>query len=451
MPSRTAPSKTPATSEDRFSWRVPALISLAVFAQESTWNFYDAQVPPLVRDYVSSAAVVGLLMGLDNAIGIFIQPWMGNRSDRTRTRWGRRIPYIVALTPLAAGLFLALPFTTSFPALLVVMFLYALVANSYRPIAEALMPDFVAAAHRSKANALIRIAAALTVVVSSLVSVLLVDRSLKAAFAVPAALMLLAVLVLALTVKETRSPAYQDALTDPAPEQPHAAESLRGVLKELALDRNRSRVWMLLTIFLVTGVWSASRTLMTPYGTEVLGLTKGEAGGISLPGGIAFILAAFPIALLAGRIGRLRIIRWGLVLFIAAMLLGATLRTPAGTGIAVVLGAIGYTAFSVNAVVVLWDLAPSAKVLGTYTALFGVGNATGWTLGPALVGALIDLWGWTSFYLDIALVAALALFAVSRVSRTRSGPTPKSTDAAPRVLEGEPMTNTENPKSEGRR
>lgn len=31
-------------------------------------------------------------MGLDNFLGILIQPVMGQLSDRTRTRWGRRIP-----------------------------------------------------------------------------------------------------------------------------------------------------------------------------------------------------------------------------------------------------------------------------------------------------------------------------------------------------------------------
>ncbi len=49
-----------------------AVIALAVFAQESTWDFYDAQVPPLLREHITSAAVVGLLMGMDNLRGIFI-------------------------------------------------------------------------------------------------------------------------------------------------------------------------------------------------------------------------------------------------------------------------------------------------------------------------------------------------------------------------------------------
>ncbi|MFD7315131.1 MFS transporter [Streptomyces sp. NPDC059883] len=442
MPSRTPPVSL--TGRTPFSWRVPALISLAVFAQESTWNFYDAQVPPLLRNHVSSAALIGLLMGLDNVLGIFVQPWMGSRSDRTRTRWGRRIPYIVAGTPVAAVLFMALPFTTSFPALVTVMFLYALVANSYKPVAEALMPDFVAAEHRSKANALTRIAASLTIVVSSLVSVLLVDHDLKLAFAVPALLMIAAVGVLVLTVKERRAPAYQEAVADSAaPDGPPSAR-LRDVLGELLRDRDRSRVWMLTVVFLVAGAWAASRALMTPYGTEVLGLTKGRAGGLGLPGGIAFIIAAFPVALLAGRVGRLRLIRWGLVLFIAAMVLGVVVRTPLGTSAAVVLGAVGYATFSVNAVVVLWDLAPSRRVLGTYTALYGVGNATGSALGPALVGLLVDLTGWAYLLLDVAIVAALALFALTRISRIgRTGHERAAPDAPDVPASSPPPSPTE--------
>jgi hypothetical protein len=69
----------------RFKLRVTLVIALAVFAQESVWNFYDAQVPALLREHLTSAALIGLLMGLDNVVGVFVQPWIGNRSDRTRT------------------------------------------------------------------------------------------------------------------------------------------------------------------------------------------------------------------------------------------------------------------------------------------------------------------------------------------------------------------------------
>lgn len=420
MQRRTSAAPVPAGSARpaRFSWGTPALIALAVFAQESTWNFYDAQVPPLVQHYVTNAAVIGLLMGLDNVLGIFVQPWMGSRSDRTRTRWGRRIPYLVLGAPVAAVVFALLPFAQSLPALVLTMFCYGLVANTYKPVAEALMPDFVAPGHRSKANAITRIGTSLTIIVSSVVSLLFVDRDIRLAFAIPAGLMIVCVLVVALTVKERNAPGYRKALAERAHEtrDGERLESLRGVLAELLRDRDRSRLWMLAGVFLMAGSWAASRSLMTTYGINVLGLTAGTAGGIALPGGLAFIAAAFPLALLADRLGRVRVMRWGMVVFVVAMGLGALLRTPSGAIAAAVLGSIGYAAYTVNAVVVLWDLAPSHRALGAYTALYGVGNATGSALGPAIVGSFVDVTGWPWFLLDVAIVGVVAVLAISGVA-----------------------------------
>ena len=182
------------------------LVALAVFAQESTWTFYDAQVPPLLMTHLGSAAVVGLLMGMDNIMGVLIQPWMGNRSDNTRTSWGRRMPYLVVGMPLAAVIFLLIPFSAaSLPMLIAVMFAYALVVNSFKPIAEALVPDYITPERRSRANAVVKIASALTVVVASLLSLLIVDDHPTAAFVIPSALMLVAVVVLASTVRDSQS------------------------------------------------------------------------------------------------------------------------------------------------------------------------------------------------------------------------------------------------------
>ncbi len=82
--------------------RAVPLVALFVFAQEAAMTFYDAQVPPLLREHIASAALIGLAMGMDNFLGIFIQPWMGNLSDRTRSRWGRRVPYLAIGVPVAA-------------------------------------------------------------------------------------------------------------------------------------------------------------------------------------------------------------------------------------------------------------------------------------------------------------------------------------------------------------
>src|SRR5690349_1319534 len=197
--------------------RITFFVALAVFAQESTWNLYDAQVPPLLREHIGSAALVGLLMGMDNVLGFFIQPWMGNRSDRTRTSWGRRIPYLVAGMPVAALLFLVIPHVAgSLPLLILVMFGYALVANSFKPIAESLLPDFVPPERRSRANAVVKIATSLTVIVASLISLLVVDEHPRGAFAIPSAILLLVTVVVVVKLRDSRSPAYRSAVAEDA-------------------------------------------------------------------------------------------------------------------------------------------------------------------------------------------------------------------------------------------
>jgi MFS family permease len=156
--------------------KITFFIALALFAQESTWNFYDNQVPALLREHVASAALIGALMGMDNLLGIVIQPWIGNRSDNTRTRWGRRMPYLAVGMPLGALLFLLLPWAPTLATLIAVMVLYALVANSTRPLAESLVPDFIPPERRGRANAVVKIATSLTIIVASLISLFVVDE-----------------------------------------------------------------------------------------------------------------------------------------------------------------------------------------------------------------------------------------------------------------------------------
>lgn len=398
--------------------RITLLVALAVFAQESTWNFYDAQVPPLLMAHLGSAAVVGLLMGMDNVLGVFIQPWIGNRSDNTRTAWGRRMPYLVVAMPVAAALFLLIPFASASLVLLVaVMFAYALVTNSIKPVAESLMPDFVPPERRSRANAVVKIAAALTVVVASLISILVIDEHPTAAFLIPSGMVLVAVLVLAVTVRDSTSRGYQAALAeDRAPDTPDRTQ-LRALdaVRDIVRDSDRRRLMVVVSVALFGAAWAASRSLVTPYGMQVLGLSRGDAGGLTLASGIVYIVVAFPVALIAERVGRVTTMLVGMAVFCAGMILGACLPTAAGTAVALSVAAAGAAGFIINAVVVLWNLAPSARVLGTYAGIYTIGWALGGFLGPAIVGAMVDLTGWRLMLIDIAVVSLLAIATVARV------------------------------------
>ncbi|GHH40389.1 MFS transporter [Lentzea cavernae] len=402
---------TPA--DRRTTRRITFFVALAVFAQEATWDFYDAQVPPLLREHITSTALVGLIMGMDNLLGIFVQPWIANRSDNTRTRWGRRIPYLAVGMPLAAVLFTLIPLATALPSLIAVIFVYSLVGNSFKPIAQALLPDFIEPERRGRANAVVKIASGLTVIVSALVSALLVDDHPKLAFTVPAALMLVCTAVLVWRVRDNTSRAYQLSLTEDSADAP--ATRLRDLAKDIFRDRDRSRLLVVTAVLLFASAWFSSRSLFTPYGMEALGLTRGQAGSLTFPSGVAFLLAAYPAALLAERIGRVRTMTIGMTVFGVALACGTLVPTPTATVVAFCVAAAGASGFLINAAVVLWNLAPSARVIGVYTGLYTVSWAAGGFIGPGVVGAMVDVTGWRYMLLDIALVTALATLAIVRV------------------------------------
>jgi MFS family permease len=153
---------------------------------------------------------------------------------------------------------------------------------------------------------------------------------------------------------------------------------------------------------------------------EALGLTRGEAGGLTLPSGIAYVIAAYPVALLAERYGRLKTMGVGMAIFAAALAAGSVVQTATATVVVFCVAAVGAAAFLINAAVVLWNLAPSSRVLGTYTGLYAVTWYLGGFAGPALIGGVVDLVGWDSMLLDIAVLAVLAILVLVRLGRLQT-------------------------------
>lgn len=234
------------------------------------------------------------------------------------------------------------------------------------------------------------------------------DRSVDFAFAIPSILLVLGAAIVVLTLRESKRPAYRELVaTDSEVDQ--RSNKLSAVLRELVMDRDHSRVIMILVIVVTAATWSALRSQLTVYGMETLDLTRGEAGGFALPSGIAFILVAFPIALLSDRLGRRRVIHIGLIVFVAGTVVGFATQSYVGTIVAVMITTVGYAAFSVNAVVIMWNLSPSARTIGTYTGIYSVSVAIGSSVGPGLVGLLIDRTGWEFMMLYAALLACISI------------------------------------------
>lgn len=254
----------------------------------------------------------------------------------------------------------------------------------------------------------------LTIVVSALISLLVVDRSITLAFALPPVLMLVLLTTSWVFLGRRHSTAVAEAKEE---DEPTDFTSPWAVVKDMVRDPSRARALLMLGIFCFAGMWSALRALMTPYGTETLGLSRGAAGGLALPGAVAFLVCVVPLAYASSRLGQIRAIRYGVGLFVVGLLIGFASPTVPGTVASLVVTSIGYATFAVNALVALWDLAPSRHVVGTYTGLYTIASSTGAALGPALLGFTVDMTGWRFMLLDGALFAAITFVVFTRLAR----------------------------------
>jgi len=401
---------------DRMNRKAVLWVTLAVFAQESVWNLYDAQVPEQLRQYFSSAGAIGLIMGIDHSLGVFTQPTVGFLSDKLARRRTGRWPIVLVGAVLATVPFIAIPWADSLPMLMVCVVGFAAIANAFKGVTETLISDYVKPADRSKAQGFVKAGVSLTIVLSSLISLFVVDRSLHLAFAIPPLLMLATLGLSWLFLGRHHSEAM---VTEKDEEEAGAPEfsSPWAVLRAAVGTPSSPMLLLMIGIFCFAGMWSAQRSLMTSYGVQVLDLSRGAAGGLALPGAIAFLICVLPIAYLSDRLGQLRAMRYGVGLFIVGLLVGFAVPTVAGTIVSMVLASLGYASFAVNALVALWNLAPTQRVLGTYTSLYTIASASGMALGPAILGTTVDLTSWRLMLLNAAVFATVTFMVFTLLAR----------------------------------
>ena len=60
--------------------------------------------------HTSSSLLIGIIIGLVWFAGVILPPIIGTRSDNTRTKYGRRIPYLAIFIPLTAVMLLFVSF-----------------------------------------------------------------------------------------------------------------------------------------------------------------------------------------------------------------------------------------------------------------------------------------------------------------------------------------------------
>ena len=86
------------------------LVGLAFLSICAFWQMYDSVIPKILTEtFHLNETLSGAIMALDNILALFLLPLFGALSDRTSTKIGRRMPFILLGTACAAVLMNLLP------------------------------------------------------------------------------------------------------------------------------------------------------------------------------------------------------------------------------------------------------------------------------------------------------------------------------------------------------
>jgi maltose/moltooligosaccharide transporter len=146
------------------------IIGFAFFGILLLWQVYDSWCPTFLTELFKEALnlqkteevqyLVGIMMALDNVAALIMLPIFGNLSDKTHTKIGKRMPYILVGTFVCAVAFPFIPVFFHYHMMggtIAMMAIVVFFAMMYRNPAVSLMPDITPKPLRSKANGIINI------------------------------------------------------------------------------------------------------------------------------------------------------------------------------------------------------------------------------------------------------------------------------------------------------
>ncbi len=95
----------------KLNYKRVILVGFAFFAITAFWQAYDATIPVILTNkFGMSQTWSGVIMAFDNILSLFLLPFFGSLSDKCKGKHGKRTPFVVIGTLLAAVLLVGLSF-----------------------------------------------------------------------------------------------------------------------------------------------------------------------------------------------------------------------------------------------------------------------------------------------------------------------------------------------------
>ena len=496
------------------------LVGFAFFLIQAFWQAYDNTIPMILTNkFGMSQAWSGAIMALDNVLALFMLPLFGAISDKHHSKWGRRTPFIVVGTLIAAVMLIALSFvdnaqlhhisdvaaiddpaaletiydreadetlltpggqkfvlsrqftkeeftqirsqitvdgaavtnpdytnyvmparqacawdaTAKSPVTLVffiALLLVILVSMAvFRSPAVALMPDVTLKPLRSKANAVINLMGSaggiLVLVLGMVFATSAVRNSLMnyiGYFAVITAIMLAALVVFMLTVRENEWAAemQQQSVELGLEDKEEAATGER----KLSVDEVKSLIFLLLSIVLWFFGYNAVTSKYSVYASNIL---HKDYNLTLIIAQAAAIISYLPVGFIASRVGRKKTILAGVIMLTAAFTTASFMSAESPTMLMnamFALAGIAWATINVNSFPMVVEMCSGGNV-GKYTGFYYTASMAAQVATPMLSGLLMDRMGMHVLFPYAAVFTALAFVTMLFVRHGDSKPEAK--------------------------
>ena len=414
------------------------LVGLAFLSICAFWQMYDNVIPLILTNtFHLNETYSGAIMAADNVLALVLLPLFGSLSDKHETKLGKRMPFILCGTAAAVILMNILPLLDNsyyaqagagkVVAFVIVLGALLISMGTYRSPAVALMPDVTPKPLRSKANAIINLMGAVGGIIYLAVAAVLYPNSKTAGvehvnyqilFIVVSGIMLVAVALLYIFIKEPKLTAENKRLEEQHPEWNLSEEDESGN-ETLPADVKRSLGFLLASIALWFTGYNAVTTWFTTYVSVVMGQGLGGASTCLLVATAGAIVSYIPIGNIASKIGRKKTIMAGIILLSVMFAMGFVLTSMfksinAIMYVSFALVGLAWAAINVNSLPMVVEMCKGSDI-GKFTGYYYTASMAAQIITPIFAGTLMRVISYKVLFVYAAAFVLLSYMTMTQV------------------------------------
>lgn len=369
-------------------WTASLLLAGGSLVVGAVSPLYDSYVPPLLQRHLSSSTWIGAAMGIDNVLALLLVPIVGALSDGTKTRLGRRVPFVLAALPLTALALAAIPFAErlGLAMLLLAMIVLDVALAVWRAPITALLAELVPSLHRSKTEGILGVAMCVGAMAMLGSARSLAARSMALPFVLAGVLVAVVWLVHLFLLRE---PAHRD---DVETFNTRAALApLRSLRAAFTAGKGRAApffaAWLLFSM-----AFQSFSSWFTLHGSERFQTSVADASLGFIAVAIATLIGSIPAGWLGARYGRRRISLIGIGgMAISCIILHLVPTLGAAVAVLFFFG-VSWSFPVANLTPMALELGTAARA-GSLAGAFLLVQSVAGIAGPSIVGVWFDVTG----------------------------------------------------------